>query len=69
MAKTVTLGDFLYTLRQQREWSCRKLAKLSGISDPYISQLEANSKIPTVAILKRIAKVYNMDWKIFGELM
>ncbi len=48
------MGERLKALRQQRGLSQRKLAKLSGVANATISQIEAGKLNPTVSLLKRI---------------
>lgn len=46
----------LRALREQKKWSQSKLAILSGVSRPYISEIEAGKYIPTVDIACKICK-------------
>lgn len=48
------IGERLKELRQQRGLSQRKLARLSGVANATISQIEAGKLNPTVSLLKRI---------------
>lgn len=45
----------LARLRKERGLTQTKLAKLSGVSQTYISDLEANKKKPTVPIVRKLA--------------
>ncbi|WP_083541866.1 helix-turn-helix domain-containing protein [Kribbia dieselivorans] len=57
--KGVTLGELL---RQQREAAAipvRRLAKMAGISGPYLSQIERGLRYPSDAVLVALAK--NLD--------
>ena len=41
--------------RAQKGWSQGLLAEKSGVSQTYISELEAHKKNPTIPIVKRLA--------------
>jgi len=41
--------------RNLKGWSQTKLAEKSGVSQTYISELEANKKNPTIPIVKKLA--------------
>jgi transcriptional regulator with XRE-family HTH domain len=53
------VGDIGAYIRQQREGSqvsLRQLAKLAGVSNPYLSQVERGLRKPSAEILQQIAK-------------
>lgn len=51
------LGEFIKQKRTEKNISTRELARRSGVSQPYISQLENNKDIsPTNDMLKKLAK-------------
>jgi len=55
------LGTIVKELRIRHRMSQRELAKLAGVSDPYIALLETNQrKNPSLAVLKRIAKALDV---------
>ena len=45
----------LHQLREERGFSQIELAKRSGVSQAFISQIEKGEKVPTVFIAKRLA--------------
>lgn len=45
----------LKALRQARGWSQTRLARESGVSQTYISDLEAGKSAPTLPLAKRLA--------------
>ena len=49
----------LLEIRRRRGISQTELAKLAGISNGYISELENNLKSPTVEIVCKLAKALN----------
>lgn len=50
------LGEFIRTRREGTQRSIRDLAKLSGISNPYLSQIERGIRRPSAEILQQIAR-------------
>ncbi|NHN55509.1 helix-turn-helix transcriptional regulator [Calidifontibacter sp. DB0510] len=50
------LGGYLKEQREQAELSLRQLAERSGISNPYLSQIERGLKKPSAEILQALAK-------------
>jgi transcriptional regulator with XRE-family HTH domain len=54
------LGDFIRTQRKMMELSQRELAKLTQLSDPYVSQLERGLHEPSVRVLKALAGALNV---------
>ena len=53
-------GEKLRTLRQRNGLTMRKLSEMLGVRDSYISQLESSDKIPNVAMLIKIADVFQV---------
>src|SRR6202790_4296846 len=51
-----TIGDFIREQRQLAQVSLRQLAKLAGVSNPYLSQIERGLRKPSAEILQQIAK-------------
>lgn len=56
MMKVRDVGRFIREQRQAAQLSLRKLAKLAGISNPYLSQIERGLRRPSAEILNAIAK-------------
>jgi transcriptional regulator with XRE-family HTH domain len=54
--KVRDVGRFIREQRQAAQLSLRKLAKLAGISNPYLSQVERGLRRPSAEILNAIAK-------------
>lgn len=50
------IGEFIREQREQAEVSLRQLAKLAGVSNPYLSQVERGLRKPSAHILQQIAK-------------
>jgi len=50
------LGDYIRDQRTAGGVSLRQLAKLAGVSNPYLSQIERGLRKPSAEILQQIAK-------------
>jgi transcriptional regulator with XRE-family HTH domain len=51
-----TIGEFIREQREQAQVSVRQLARLAGVSNPYLSQIERGMRKPSAEILQQIAK-------------
>ena len=56
-----SLGDFIREQRRMGRLSLRKLSELSGISNPYLSQIERGLRRPSADILKEIARALSIS--------
>lgn len=56
----------LAEIRKVKGWSQQELADKSGVSQTYISELEANKKQPTVPIAQKLALALGVS---IGELL
>ncbi|MEM9133642.1 MAG: helix-turn-helix transcriptional regulator [Actinomycetota bacterium] len=54
------LGGFIRAQRKMMELSQRELAKLTQLSDPYVSQLERGMHEPSVRVIKALAEALNV---------
>ncbi len=50
------VGDFIREQRRLAELSVRRLAEMSGVSNPYLSQIERGLRRPSADILANIAR-------------
>ena len=55
------LGEFIREQRNRGELSLRKLSELSGISNPYLSQIERGLRRPSAQILQNIARALEIS--------
>jgi len=55
------LGDFIREQRSASDISLRQLAKLAGVSNPYLSQIERGLRKPSAEILQQIAKALRIS--------
>jgi len=62
VAKTVgTLGDHLREQRRQAHLTLRQLAEQTGVSNPYLSQIERGLRRPSAEVLQQIAKALRVS--------
>lgn len=52
---SLAIGDFIREQREQAQVSMRQLARLAGVSNPYLSQIERGLRRPSADILQQIA--------------
>jgi transcriptional regulator with XRE-family HTH domain len=55
------LGEFIREPRRLGRLSLRKLSELSGISNPYLSQIERGLRKPSAEILQQIARALSIS--------
>jgi len=55
------LGDYIREQRNTANVSLRQLAKLAGVSNPYLSQIERGLRKPSAEILQQIAKALRIS--------
>ena len=56
----VGLGAFIRSQRRLAQLSQRELAKLTKLSDPYVSQIERGLHEPSVRVLRALSKALNV---------
>jgi len=54
------MGDFIRAQRKMLELSQRELAKLTDLSDPYVSQIERGLHEPSIRVLRALAQALNV---------
>ncbi len=55
------LGSYIRSQRNSAQLSLRNLAKLAGVSNPYLSQIERGLRKPSAEILQAIAKALEIS--------
>src|SRR3954453_291221 len=55
------LGDYIREQRNTAQISLRQLAKLAGVSNPYLSQIERGLRKPSAEILQQLAKALRIS--------
>jgi transcriptional regulator with XRE-family HTH domain len=62
VSKTVeSLGDYLREQRVAAQLSLRQLAEQTGVSNPYLSQIERGLRKPSAEVLQQIAKALRIS--------
>ena len=62
VGKTVeTLGDYLREQRLAAQLSLRQLADQTGVSNPYLSQIERGLRKPSAEVLQQLAKALRIS--------
>lgn len=66
VAQTVAsdLGSFIRDLRENAQVSVRQLAERSGVSNPYLSQVERGLRKPSADVLNQIAKALRVSAEV-----
>ena len=59
--KVRELGDYIREQRNNSQISLRQLARLAGVSNPYLSQIERGLRKPSAEILQQIAKALRIS--------
>lgn len=59
--KVGDLGHFIRDQRRNARLSLRKLSRMAGISNPYLSQIERGMRRPSAEILQAIAKALRIS--------
>jgi transcriptional regulator with XRE-family HTH domain len=61
------LGEFIKAQREMGQISMRRLADLSGVSNPYLSQIERGLRRPSADILSQIAAALQISAETLYE--
>ncbi|HMG30234.1 MAG TPA: helix-turn-helix transcriptional regulator [Jiangellaceae bacterium] len=61
MSKVGSLGEFLQEQRRSAQLSLRQLADQTGVSNPYLSQIERGLRRPSAEVLQQIAKALRIS--------
>jgi transcriptional regulator with XRE-family HTH domain len=56
-----SLGEFIATQRRAAELSLRQLAEQTGVSNPYLSQIERGLRKPSAEVLQQLAKALRVS--------
>ncbi|MCB0556900.1 MAG: helix-turn-helix transcriptional regulator [Phaeodactylibacter sp.] len=56
----MNLGNTLKSLRKEKGFKQAELAKLSGISQSYLSEIENNKKLPDIEMLETIGNTLGL---------
>ncbi len=56
-----SLGDYLHEQRVSAQLSLRQLAEQTGVSNPYLSQIERGLRRPSAEVLQQLAKALRIS--------
>ncbi len=56
-----SLGEFIAAQRRTAELSLRQLAEQTGVSNPYLSQIERGLRKPSAEVLQQLAKALRVS--------
>jgi transcriptional regulator with XRE-family HTH domain len=62
-----TLGEFIRSQRELQALTLRQLAEMSGISNPYLSQIERGLREPSEAVLDALAHNLELSAELLYE--
>jgi transcriptional regulator with XRE-family HTH domain len=58
------VGSFIRALRENAQVSVRQLAEKSGVSNPYLSQVERGLRKPSADVLSQVAKALRVSAEV-----
>lgn len=62
MLSSIELGLYLKNIRESKEISLREVEKLTGVGYSHLSMIENGKRNVTPALLKNLAKIYNVNY-------
>ena len=62
--KASDIGSFIRSQRETAQVSMRQLAERSGVSNPYLSQVERGLRKPSADVLRQIAKALRVSAEV-----
>lgn len=63
----VLLSRNVKSLRKQLGWSQEYLAEKTGVSTPYITQIEVGKKTPSLSVVEKLAYAFGVEYKALFE--
>lgn len=61
------LSENIKTLRKKLGWSQEQLAEKTGVSAPYITQIEVGKRTPSLDIVEKLASALGVEYKTLFE--
>ncbi len=61
------LSENIKTLRKKLGWSQEQLAERTGVSAPYITQIEVGKRTPSLDIVEKLATALGVEYKTLFE--
>lgn len=63
----IVIRDNIKSLRKQLGWSQEVLAEKTGVSAPYITQIEVGKRTPSLDIVEKLAFALGVEYKVLFE--
>jgi transcriptional regulator with XRE-family HTH domain len=60
-SKVGSLGEYIKEQRRFAQYTLRQLAEVTGVSNPYLSQIERGLRKPSAEVLQQIAKALRIS--------
>ena len=61
------VSENIRTLRKKLGWSQELLAEKTGVSAPYITQIEVGKRTPSLDIVEKVASALGVEYKTLFE--
>ncbi|MBR1404631.1 MAG: helix-turn-helix transcriptional regulator [Treponema sp.] len=61
------IRENIKSLRKQLGWSQEALAEKTGVSAPYITQIEVGKRTPSLDIVEKLASALGVEYKVLFE--
>lgn len=58
----INIGAYIKGLREQQKMTISKLANISQVSQPYLSQIEKGQRNPSLDIVRKLSKALEVDF-------
>ena len=63
----IVISENIKSLRKKLGWSQELLAEKTGVSAPYITQIEVGRRTPSLDIVEKLASALGVEYKILFE--
>ncbi len=63
----IILSENIKKLRKKLGWSQEQLAEKTGVSAPYITQIEVGKRTPSLDIVEKLATALGVEYKTLFE--
>ena len=63
----IIVSENIKTLRKKLGWSQEMLAEKTGVSAPYITQIEVGKRTPSLDIVEKLASALGVEYKTLFE--
>lgn len=63
----IIVSENIKALRKQLGWSQELLAEKTGVSAPYITQIEVGKRTPSLEIVQKLASALGVEYKTLFE--